>query len=208
MENHVPIKCITLGQVGKLLELLESALRKSGLQSEPVQQVLENQGPHVVSEMLAVFRNHVEAVSDMIIRHATVDRTRTPQQAIKMTGFKYNCETSVVISMPQGEGDELDVFFFKPDASTYDEYGNISEDEVAKQFELRGLKPVDPYTLAALNEADPAFADEHANVTHWKDTNGEWCYCAFGRWDGARRVSVLQGGDGWHDLWSFAGCRK
>ncbi|MBI5798420.1 MAG: hypothetical protein HZB10_00625 [Candidatus Yonathbacteria bacterium] len=208
MENHVPINSITLGQVGKLLELLGPALRKSGLQSIPSQQVLENQGSQVVSEMVAVFRRHVEAVSSMTVRHATVNRNRTPQEAIDATGRNKYLINDVVAIMPQGEGDEAEVFFFKPDASAYDKNGNISDDEVSKQFELRGLKPAEPYAFAAVNEADPAFADEHPNGTHWKDADGNWCYIAFNSWSAERNVSVGRGNGKWSGGWWFAGCRK
>lgn len=208
MKNHDPIKDITLGQIGKLFELLEPVLRKSGLQSEPSQQVLENQGSQVVGEMFAVFRKYVEASSNMILRHVAVSRLHSPQQAINATGRKKYCSDSVVNAMPQGEGDELDIFFFKPDASAYDKNGYISPAEVAKQFELRGLKPVDPYALAAFNEAEPAFADDYPNCTHWEDENGNGGHIAFLRRDDERRVGVRQNDRDLDDDWWFAGCRK
>jgi hypothetical protein len=209
MENHDPVKSITPGQVGKVQELIGAALRKSDLQSEPAQQVLEGQGVQVINEMVAVFRKFVEAVSSMIVRRVVANRTRSPQEAITATGRNMYLNDAVVATMPQGDGNEVDVVsFFKPDASAYDKNGNISDDEVAKQFELRGLKPADPYALAAVNEADPVFADDHPNCTHWKDENGNWCYAAFGRWNGGRDVSVNRNDYDWHVRWWFAGCRK
>ena len=77
-----------------------------------------------------------------------------------------------------------------------------------KEYELRGFKPADPYLLAADNEADPAFADEKRNSTHWKNAKGKWCLAAFDRWYYGRGVRVGRGDGDWSDGWWFAGLRK
>lgn len=145
-------------------------------------------------EMEVIFKNQ-------IIRHAIVNRTRTPQGALDATGRKQYTDTDVVAEMPQGDGDETDVVFFK--LGRY-----ISDDDLEKEYEMRGLMPADPYALSAVNEADPAFADEHPNCTHWKDKDGKWCYAAFDRWVDDRNVHVDRLGHGWDDRWWFAGRRK
>ncbi len=208
METHVPIESVTPGQAGKLYDMFVASLCKSGAQKEPSQQVIEHQGTQVVRDMVAVFCKYVEAISNLIVRHATVNRTRTPTEAIDATGRNKYLTDDVVKTMPRGEGDEVDVVFFKPDESAYDKHGLISDDEVARQYELRGFKPADPYALAAVNEADPAFADEHPNGTHWQDANGNWCYAAFGRWRDERGVHVHRHGYDWRGRWWFAGLRK
>lgn len=194
-------KSITRGQIAKLQDLLGNALLKSGLPSEPSQQVIEHQGNEVVAGMLAVFRNRVEAISNMLIRHITVNRIRTPMEAINATGRNKYLGTDVVAAMPRGKGKEVDVYFIKRDRY-------MSDDDWDKELVSYGLKPVDPYSLAAINEADPAFADEHPNGTHWKDANGNWCYAAFNRGGGKRNVDVHRHGDDWGDYWWFAGLRK
>ncbi len=198
MESHDPI---TAGQIGKLQDLIGAALRKSDLQNEPVQQVLEQQGAQVIDEMVAVFRKYVEAMSDMIVRRVRVDRSRRPQQALDATGRTQYTNDSVVRRMPRGEGEEVEVYLFPVRC-------DISDDDLEKEFALRSLKPVDPYTLAAVNESDPAFADSHPNATHWQDSDGKWCHAAFYRWDGERSVNVNRSGSGWDDGWWFAGLRK
>ena len=70
-----------------------------------------------------------------------------------------------------------------------------------------GPNPADPYSQAAVNEADPAFADGHPNGTHWKDVNGKWCFVAFGRWGDGRKLGVGRGNDWGGSCW-FAGVRK
>lgn len=145
-------------------------------------------------------------MSDLIVRRVRVNRTRTGQEALDASGRKQYTDRSVVDSMPKGEGDEVEVVFFKPDLSERD--GRISDDDLEKEFELRGLKPADPYSVAAGNEADPAFADEKPHGTHWKNADGKWCFAAFHRWDGERSVGVYRHDSVWDGFWWFAGLRK
>ena len=206
METMTPSTSITAGQIGKIQELIGAGLRKSGLPSEPAQQVIEHRGDSIVAECVAVIRKFVEAISGLIVRHVSVNRARTPEETLKATGRKQYTDSSVVATMPNGEGDEVDVVFFKPDLSKRNGY--ISDDDLEKEFQLRGLVPIDPYSLASVNEADPTFADERPNGTHWKDKNGKWCYAAFSRWSDGRSVHVDRSDDVWFGFWWFAGRRK
>jgi len=194
-------KTITDGQTENILDKLRSALRKhrSEFSSDVAQQVcgVENLG----MELFAVVRKHAERFSDMIVRRVSVNRNRNQHEALKATGCTLYVSDDVVKTMPKGEGEEAEVHFFK--------LGRwISDDDLEQEFEVRGFKPADPYSLAAVNEADPAFADEHPNSTHWKDANGKWCYAAFDRWYDERRVRVHRYDDGWDDSWWFAGVCK
>ena len=65
-----------------------------------------------------------------------------------------------------------------------------------------------PYDVAAVNQADPAFADSHPNATHWKDSDDNWCYLACDRWSDERSVDVSRRDGVWNDNWWFAGVRK
>lgn len=194
-------KTMTDGQIEKAVDAYRALLRKhrDELGAEAVQQVLGSDG--YVADMVSVLRRRVEAVSDMIVRRVTVNRSRTPEEALKATGCNRYADDTVVAGMPRGAGEEAEVYFFK--VGRY-----ISDDDLEKQYELRGLTPADPYSLAAVNEVDPAFADDHPNCTHWKDGKGKWCYAAFDRWDGLRDVDVSRSDDEWRDSWWFAGCRK
>ena len=193
---------ITSGQIAKFTDLQTAALRKSGLPSEQTQQVLETHGAALADGFVAEVRRHVEAVSNLIIRHAIGNRKHTPEEALKATGRQQYVTDSVVKAMPRGESAETDIYFFK-----FGRY--VNDADLDKEYELRGLKPVDPYALAAVNEADPAFADEHPNGTHWKDSDGNWCYAAFCRWlGGERNVFVDRSVGVWDDYWFFAGVRK
>ena len=192
---------ISAGQVGKIQEDLGAALRKSGLPREPVQQVIENQSAALNAELVAVVRKYVEMVSNIIVRRVPVNILRTPQQALDATGHKQYTNNDVVAAMPKGAGGEVEVHFFK-----LDRY--ISENDLEDEYASHGLKPADPYSLAAVNEADPAFADEHPNGTLWKDAKGKWCFAAFDRWLDERKLHVNRNGKDWDAYWWFAGVRK
>ena len=198
-----PSQTITAGQIGKLQELLGAALRKSELLRDPVQRVIETQGDALVAELLAVVRKRVEAVSKMIVRRVKVNRGRSPQETLAATGRKQYVDDSVVASMPRGEGREIEVYFFNVGR-------NLSDADLEKEYELRSLKPADPYSQSAVNEDDPDFADDYPNGTHWKDAQGNWCFTAFRDWVGfGRHVVVDRHDSDWEDfnLW-FAGLRK
>lgn len=200
---------MTDGQIENAVNKLRDAMRKhrSEITSDVAQQVLgvENLG----MMMFTPFRERAKSVSDLpdlIVRKVKVNRGRSQQEAIEATGCAQYTDRTVVDAMPKGEGDEVEVVFFKPDLSNRNGY--ISDDDLEKEFDLRGLKHADPISVAAVNEADPAFADEKTHGTHWKDVKGNWCYAAFGRWDGMRGVSVDRTDNDWGGGWWFAGVRK
>ena len=193
---------MTDGQVENLIDKFRAAVRKhrSDFLLDAVQQVLgvENLG----MECLAPFRVRVEAISNLVFRTAKVNRTRTAQKALDATNRKQYIDKDVVSSMPQGTDEEVEVVFFNLGC-------HVSDSKLDEEYEIRGLKPADPYSLSAVNEADPAFADQKPNATHWKDSNGKWCYSAFDQWnDGGRFVIVDRDGSDWYGNWWFAGVRK
>jgi len=140
--------------------------------------------------------------SGMITRRAKVDPGRTPEQVLNALGRRQYVDREVVKTMPRGQGAEGDVLFFCAHRSF------ISDDDLEAEFESRGLVPADPYKVAAVNQDDPSFADEHPNATHWKDSRGRWCYFVCYRLGGERGVDVDRYGHDWDDRWWFAGVRK
>lgn len=141
------------------------------------------------------------SATEMISKCVRVDRNQTPQEALDATKRCQYTDKKVVESMPKGEGEEVEVFFFWVCRL-------ISNDDLPKEYDRRGLVP-DPYAQIAVNEADPAFADDHPNATHWKDSCGKWCYSAFRRWfDDERCVYVFRFVFDWFGGWWFAGVRK
>ncbi len=193
---------VTEGQIGKLNQNLTARLlkHKNELPSNLFQQVLGDET--LLDEMYASILKRVDAISNLIIRKVKVNRNRSPKEMLDATGRKQYTDSGVVAKMPKGEGEETEVFFFNLGRF-------VNDNDLEKEYDLRGLKPADPYSQAAVNEADPAFADKYPNGTHWKDANGKWCFAAFGRWGGdGRRVDVSRIGNDWGDGWWFAGVRK
>ena len=193
---------MTDGQIDNVVDKFRAALcqHRREFLFDAVQRLLgaENLG----MECLTPFCALVEAQSDFIFRRVKVDRSRTPQAVLNATGRNQYINKDVVNVIPKGEGEEVEVIFFNLDRP-------VSDADLAKEYDFRGLKPADPYSLAAVNEADPAFADQQPNTTHWKDSAGKWCYAVFNQWrSGERHVHVYRYGTGWHGTWWFAGVRK
>ncbi len=205
-----PSEILSAGQIIKLTDLLSAGLRKAELPCDVSQQVIENQGSAIVKEFVAGFRQRVEAISKLIVRLVKkVNRTRTPQEALRATGRTLHINDIVVATMPMGHGEGAEIVFLKPEPEEYTRPGFMSDDDLEKALECRDLISVDPNSLAAFNEANPTFADERPHGTHWKDADGKWCYAAFNLWfDGERRVRVGRDDDDWDDDWFFAGVRK
>lgn len=193
MTTTVRTQSITSGQIGQISDRLTTKLRESGLPTENVQRVLMMPGNMAIDEMVAVFRKHVEAQSDIIIRRVRVDRARTPMEVINATGRNKYVNDGVVATMPQGEGDEVDVYFVPTKLF-------VPANGVPAFLAQYGLVP-DPRAQAAVNEQDPAFADEHPNGTQWSDN----CCLAFSRWDGDRGVHCVRDDVGWGGAWFLSG---
>ncbi|MHB0865608.1 MAG: hypothetical protein ACYC1Y_01775 [Minisyncoccota bacterium] len=137
---------------------------------------------------------------NMIVRHVTVNRSRTPQEMLDATRRVEYLDGDVVASMPRGKNDRVTIFLFQPGR-------DLDDDDVEKEYQLHHLIPVDPYSLAAVNESDRSFATKYQNGTHWKDESGRWCRIVFRRWDGEHRVSVGHHSGKWNNRTWFAGFR-
>lgn len=128
-------------------------------------------------------------------------KTKTnPLEALKSTGHKMYVDEEVAKTSPENSG-EIELF-------TIGKY--ISDDDLKKEYESRGLVPAG---ITALCEYDLAHRDimdeKHWVAIHWKDCNGKWCFAAFDQLDDdGRDVNVRRRGDDWHDGWWFAGVRK
>lgn len=197
---------MTDGQIENAVNKLRDAMRKhrSLVTSDVAQQVLSVENLGMI--MLTPFLERAKAVPGTIVRTVKVNRIRSKQEAIEATGRAQYTDQEVVDSMPKGEGDEVEIVFFKPDLSK--RKGFISDDDLEKEFDLRGLKPADPISVAAVNEVDPAFADDKPHSTHWKCVKGNWHCATFSRRNDERDVYVNRYDIGWSDVWWFAGVRK
>lgn len=199
---------ITNKQIGELNDRLATQLRCSGLPVTGVQNVLKASGGLVIDEMIAVFRKHVEANSDLITRIVSVNRARSGSEALTATNRALYVNKDVVDGMLNGQSDQIELVFFKPKPEEYTRPGLMSDEDLEKALARRDLDAADPFSVAAHNEAEPDFADDRPNATHWKDGNDRWCYAAFRRWSDGRDVHVDRRRGGWDDDWWFVGVRK
>jgi glyceraldehyde 3-phosphate dehydrogenase len=135
----------------------------------------------------------------------TVDRTLSPREALDRASRRQIIDSHVVAAMPGSSGsvEEVEVVFFTLRRQ-------VTNDELAKEYDSRGLMPADPYVLAAVNASDRSFAAELPNGTHWRSTDGEWCFAAFHHGsDGEHYAHVYRHDIGWwHESRWFAGVRK
>lgn len=123
----------------------------------------------------------------------------TFQQLLDKTKRTQYTDKSVVNSVDSCDPQDIEFF-------TLGKY--VSDDQLEKEYQKRGLVPAHPYALTLYSLDHQKEMDEKNYVgTHWKD-NG-WCYVAFRRWgDDERDVSVGRSDCGWGDFWWFAGVRK
>lgn len=84
----------------------------------------------------------------------------------------------------------------------------MTNEQLEEEYALRGYRPADLYELAAVNEADPSFANEYPNSTHWKDDNGRWCFVTFIQNIDEHKLCVYRSFGDWGRDWWFAGVRK
>ena len=149
-------------------------------------------------------------ISNLVtVRSARVDRTLTRQQVLDASGCEQVIDQEdVVATIPCGEGEEVEVVFFKPDPEAF-ENGVISDAALEKEYEKRGLLP-DPYAQCKVNGDDPDFAGLNMNGCQWKDENGNYCRMHFYPFPGGNRVRVRRMRNGvWDEgLWIFGGVRK
>ena len=162
---------ITSEQIGIIQERFGSALLDLGLQQESIEEIIRSYwGPKLIDDLIMVVSDRVELSDYLILIHARVDRSRNPNEVFG----KGHVVSEVAATMPgAGSGiEEVKVCFFW--------IGRIINDyDLEKKYRRYGLNPVDPYVLAAVNEQDSIFPKKYRNATHWKDTNGRWCYAYY-----------------------------
>ena len=113
--------------------------------------------------------------------------------------------------MPKSD-DEIEVVFFNVGK-------RISQEDLEKENEKRGLVSVDLFILFTVNEVDATFCIEYPNGTQWKNEQNEPCWGSFSSalvFDGSdeknslscRKVCVHQGDENWYENYWLGGFRK
>lgn len=183
-KNMTPsTKPMTDGQIEKVLSKLRSVFQKRAdeYDSGQVQKALEHPSDLEI-KMLSAFRAEVEIVSGLFTRKVRIDRTLHPHQLLKETECQgVYLEAEVFHSMPRAEEgvEEIEIVFFEIDG--WWQAIDYRFEAIAQEYEKRGLKPVDPYTLAKANRGNTV-REQLIHVNHetfWRDAEGHWCVMAF-----------------------------
>ncbi|MES2007200.1 MAG: hypothetical protein V4436_03815 [Patescibacteria group bacterium] len=139
-------------------------------------------------------------MEDILIRRVKVDRSRTLQEMLNALNCTSYVNESVVETIPQGIGDEVEVYFLR--VSRF-----LNNVKVERLYKKHSLKAADVYSLAAVNEADPTFARTYFNGTVWKVSKNIWGSIAF-RSNAEDGLKVfVDYGKGWYENWFLAGLR-
>ncbi|MEI8104189.1 MAG: hypothetical protein WCG84_04810 [Candidatus Moraniibacteriota bacterium] len=138
----------------------------------------------------------------MMPRCVAPDYHFTPQQVLDATGRKQLVNKVVLETMPRPTGGgEKQVEFYWPGYS-------LTDDQLERKFSEKNWVSVDFYTLCKINQLEPKLAEKYPNATHWKNSDGEWCYILFTQDSYGPVVIVGSVGaedEEWSDDWWFPG---
>ena len=212
--SEVPTAKLATGeQVEHIMDMWRRRLKGRNLTLDEANHLIQNGGQYlpIMDEAADVLVDRVRSdTSNTIVRMVrNIRRGRTAEEAVSATGRKKHVDDFILATMPVGEGpEEVELVYYKPDPSEYDNDNFMSEEGIEKASSSRGLCP-DLQAQMADNEQDPSFADDHPNGMSWNRVGKVASFAAFGRWRDRRRVIVdRHNDDDWDDCWWFAGVRK
>ena len=161
--------------------------------------------------MLTTLRSELEIGSGTFTRKVRVDRTSDPIKVLEDTSCHQTVEAEVLQSMPRAEGnhEEVEVVFFN--LGHWDDFRkDFSFETISNEYDKRGLRPVDPYTLAEANKWN-TLRQLLIHVNHetfWRDAEGNWCVMAFEHGTRVHKVHVKRSEiPMWTARW-YAGVKK
>lgn len=169
-------------QVGKVLDTFGSALLRKHYLRDAVQEGLAC--PGLATALVDVFDKHIQSLREPVVRRVTVNPTWEPQALLEASRRIVTGNDHVIEQMPRYGAIGEDVIFFPL-------FRFVDEDEAVQSYESRNLRPAHPFWVIDANKQDRTLADEHPNITLWKNPRGHWCFMEFSRTsDGDRTVVV------------------
>src|SRR6476659_5467354 len=115
-------------------------------------------------------------MSEMIVRRVKVIRSRTPQEMLNATGWRWmgyiyevgivekgRAEEGVNKFIPRGDGEEVEVVFFTIDLPEF-----LGDRDLQREYDSRGLVPADPYTVAEVHTQEIVFSDNIPTCVYWE----------------------------------------
>lgn len=155
-------------------------------------------------EMFKTFQVLAQSQESTIILEAEVNLKLTFQEALRETRRKITLEEPPIDGIPRGTSERVSVHFFKP--------GRVIDGlDVLEEYKLRGLVPVDPFSLAAIFRLRNEYGEHSGFIrfskiaTPWTDPKGDLCYEVFDYWGEEYWVVVRRNNLRWSDDYWFAG---
>lgn len=116
-----------------------------------------------------------------------VNRTKSLKEALDATNRKVEIDDCVFndIYTPKNIGDEeLEIYFFRTEKQ-------LDVSELLKEYEQRGLTPVDPYALAALYDTELNPDEKLSGATFWLTKEQENYALFFTQFFGTKIVTLV-----------------
>lgn len=101
---------------------------------------------------------------------------------LEANGFVVRFDSDAIESLPKGAAVEASPTFFNVGRA-------IKERGRPHEYKNRGLVPIDPHALVALNIADPSLSDR-MHTTQWRDGDNRTCYMQIWKQNGVKRVYI------------------
>ncbi|MBX4195417.1 hypothetical protein KW796_00465 [Candidatus Parcubacteria bacterium] len=140
-------------------------------------------------------------LSDVLLQQVPVDTTLSWKDMLESAGRHLYLEGSpeMIEAMPRGRAKKIEAYFFR---LGYE----MDIHEVKYKYKVHGLRPLDPYSLAAINAHDQDFADECNNATYWEvEAQDGWRSLAFHGGPKDRMATLVSRQRRWEGSWWFAG---
>ncbi|HEY0908374.1 MAG TPA: hypothetical protein VGE35_03440 [Candidatus Paceibacterota bacterium] len=102
-----------------------------------------------------------------------VDRSRDTLSMLTISGREVRIvDDSILDDAPHGEGETVEVLAFEVGG-----HSQLTHERISREYDIRGLYPADPHSLAAATESSSANGPRPRSVaTHWIDPkSGQWC---------------------------------
>lgn len=197
---------MSLSQVSTIGELVKLELRRRQFSSILARRVVDGPVGKLLAKKFADdFYVWMHIYNSLIVKTVRVDRQAEPQgMVLDLNAQGSSLNAIVVEEMPTGVGSKVDVHLFSiPNVG-----GFITRAKIADYMGVLGLKPADPYSLAAVYRDHPRFVYGKPCRTDWEDRNKQHCYMAFEVREGGVHVIVEHEMDEIDDNWWFAGVPK
>ena len=171
------------------VRLWESQCLQEALAALPKEE-WENEVDQCVARLMA----RMDPRKPAFVRRVQVKRHRAAVDMLRATKFALNLSkrSDVLATLPQAEGNEVDLYFFPPH-----DWTPKQAEEVLAAWGKRS----DPYAQAAAYEADQNLARLYPSISHWSVAGEESNFMVFSWGRSGREVVVGHSNEGHGGYW-------